>query len=267
MRIICLIKYVPDTEQFEYDYETDKINREKSRMILNPDDRNAVAWALNQKKQETSIYVEVVSMGPASTAEELKNLVRLGADHATLISDRQFAGSDSLATSVILSEYLRSKDFDILLTGTHTLDGGTGHVGPQVAECLEIDQFSNIRSIEAMTKDHSIVEAVHEEKTLRVKLQNPCVLGLTSQMNLRLGFVRYENIDKNVDTHFTLVTNETLNLSEEEVGRKGSPTKVRKTRVAKREKQESKVVQVDEQGIEEVVRFLQEKGYIACSRH
>lgn len=81
-------------------------------------------------------------------------------------------------------------------------------------------------------------------------------------MNLRLGFVRYENIDKDVDTQFSLVTNETLNLSKEVVGRKGSPTKVRKNVVAKREKVLRKTVKVDDEGIDEVIQFLQEKGYL-----
>jgi len=76
MKIICLVKFVPDTEKFEYDYETDKINRETSRMILNPDDKNALAWAMKQKKQDPSTFVEVVSMGPLKLEEEMKDLDR-----------------------------------------------------------------------------------------------------------------------------------------------------------------------------------------------
>lgn len=261
MKIICLVKFVPDTEQYEYDYETDKINREKSRLILNPDDRNALAWALQRKKQDPTVSVEVVSMGPQKLEKELKDFVRLGADHGTLISDRHFAGCDSLATSLVLAKYLSQQEPDLILTGTHTLDGGTGHIGPQVAELLELDQFSNVRKIEEANKEFSIVEAVLDETRIRIKLTNPCVLSLTSQMNLRLGFVRYENIDKNVDGQFSLVTNDTLALSLEEVGRKGSPTKVCKNVVAKKEKTTSQVVMLDEAGIETVVSFLQEKGY------
>ncbi|MGO3728648.1 MAG: electron transfer flavoprotein subunit beta/FixA family protein, partial [Enterococcus viikkiensis] len=97
MRIICLVKYVPDTEKFEYDYKTDKINRDTSRLILNPDDKNAVAWAMQQKKRDPSTYVEVVTMGPLKLEEPMKDFVRLGADYGVLISDRRYAGSDSLA--------------------------------------------------------------------------------------------------------------------------------------------------------------------------
>lgn len=262
MKIICLVKYVPDTEKFEYDYETDKINRDASRLILNPDDKNAVAFAMMQKKQDPSVYVEVVTMGPLKLEEPMKDFVRLGADHATLISDRHFAGSDSLVTSRIISRYLASKEYDLLLTGTHTLDGGTGHVGPQIAETMGINQFSNIVAIKEATPAYSIVEALQEEKTYRLKIENPSVLSVTHQMNLRLGFVRYENIGRNVDDQFALVTNEDLQLTAEQIGGKGSPTKVRKNVVVKREQVEHKVVKVDDEGIDEVIHFLKEKGYL-----
>jgi len=262
MKIICLVKYVPDTEKFEYDYETDKINRDASRLILNPDDKNAVAFAMMQKKQDPSVYVEVVTMGPLKLEEPMKDFVRLGADHATLISDRHFAGSDSLVTSRIISRYLASKEYDLLLTGTHTLDGGTGHVGPQIAETMGINQFSNIVAIKEAIPAYSIVEALQEERTYRLKIENPSVLSVTHQMNLRLGFVRYENIGRNVDDQFALVTNEDLQLTAEQIGGKGSPTKVRKNVVVKREQVEHKVVKVDDEGIDEVIHFLKEKGYL-----
>ncbi|MDT2598857.1 electron transfer flavoprotein subunit beta/FixA family protein [Enterococcus hulanensis] len=262
MKIICLVKYVPDTEKFEYDYETDKINRDVSRLILNPDDKNAVAFAMMQKKQDPSVYVEVVTMGPLKLEEPMKDFVRLGADHATLISDRHFAGSDSLVTSRIISRYLASKEYDLLLTGTHTLDGGTGHVGPQIAETMGINQFSNIVAINEVTPAYSIVEALQEEKIYRLKIENPSALSVTHQMNLRLGFVRYENIGRNVDDQFALVTNEDLQLTAEQIGGKGSPTKVRKNVVVKREQVEHKVVKVDDEGIDEVIHFLKEKGYL-----
>lgn len=262
MKIICLVKFVPDTEKFEYDYETDKIDRDASKLILNPDDKNAVAFAMAQKKQTPSTYVEVVTMGPMKLEEPMKDFVRLGADQAVLISDRQFAGSDSLVTSRIISSYLASKDYDLLLTGTHTLDGGTGHVGPQIAEVMGINQYSDIVAIKEVTKEYSIVEALQEEKTYRLKIQNPSVLSVTHLMNLRLGFVRYENIGRNVDDQFALVTNETLQLPADQIGGKGSPTKVRKNVVVKREQVAHKVVKVDDEGIDEVVHFLKEKGYL-----
>lgn len=262
MKIICLVKFVPDTEKFEYDYETDKIDRDASKLILNPDDKNAVAFAMKQKKQDPSTFVEVITMGPMKLEEPMKDFVRLGADHAVLISDRRFAGSDSLVTSRILARYLENESFDLLLTGTHTLDGGTGHVGPQIAELMGINQFSNSIAIPEVTQDFVVIDALQEEKTYRVKINNPSVISVTHQMNERLGFVRYENIGKKVDDHFSLVTNDTLQLPLDAIGGKGSPTKVRKNVVVKREQVPHKVVKVDDEGIEEVIDFLKGKGYV-----
>lgn len=106
------------------------------------------------------------------------------------------------------------------------------------------------------------MEALQEEMTYRLKIQNPSVLSVTHQMNLRLGFVRYENIGRNVDDQFALVDNEVLQLPAEQIGGKGSPTKVRKNIVVKRKQVEHKVVKVDDEGIDEVVCFLKEKGYL-----
>lgn len=109
-------------------------------------------------------------MGPSRQAEELKNIIRIGTDSAVLISESQFAGSDSLATSLVLARYIILQKFDLILTGTHTLDGGTGHIGPQVAELLGINQFSNIRDVEEINQDFSVVEAIQEGKSMRLKL-------------------------------------------------------------------------------------------------
>ena len=76
MKIICLVKFVPDTEKFEYDYETDKIDRDASKLILNPDDKNAVAFAMRQKKQDPSTSIEIVTMGPMKLEEDMKDFVR-----------------------------------------------------------------------------------------------------------------------------------------------------------------------------------------------
>ncbi|MBV7391285.1 electron transfer flavoprotein subunit beta/FixA family protein [Enterococcus alishanensis] len=261
MKIICLVKFVPDAEKFEYDEINDRINRETSCLVLNPDDKNALAWALQAKKTDKNVNVEVVSMGPKKIEKELKDFVRLGANKATLICDKAYAGSDSLATSRVLAKYLSEQNYDLLLTGTHTLDGGTGHIGPQVAELLAIDQFSNVKKIDCFD-GYTIVEALQDNQILQLKIPFPCLISIISQINVRLGFVRYENIDKNVDEQFSLVTNETLVLDEHLIGRKGSPTKVRKNIFIKPEKKDHQTMQVDDEGIETVVAFLQEKGYL-----
>lgn len=262
VRIICLVKYVPNVSGAPFDAKSDRINRDKARLVLNPDDANALAWALKQKKKTQKTYVEVVSMGPIKIEDNLKDLIRLGVDRAVLINDKYYVGSDSYVTSLILAQYLSEKEYDIILTGTHTLDGGTAHVGPQVAEKLGINQYSNVSKIEEVSKTESIVTVSQDNQLIRLSIKNPSLLSLNNQMKLRLGFVRYENFDKNVDNQFVLVTNKTLMLSLERIGRNGSPTKVKKNTHVKEIKTPQKIVTVDDEGIETVIDYLKEKGYL-----
>ncbi|UDM80376.1 electron transfer flavoprotein subunit beta/FixA family protein [Vagococcus fluvialis] len=261
MRIICLVKYVPNAAGAQFDAKKDRINREKARLILSPDDTNALAWALKKKKENPGTYVEVVSMGPIKIENDLKEVLRLGVDKAVLINDKSFVGSDSYATSLIISKYLESTEFDIILTGTHTLDGGTGHVGPQIAERLNINQYSNIVEISEVNSNESIIKVNQDNKLINIGMKNPSILSVTSQMRERLGFVRYENIDKDVDNQFILVTNETLEVPSENIGRKGSPTKVRRNILIKEKKVPQQIVDISDEGIDTVIHYLKEKGY------
>ena len=220
-----------------------------------------MAWALKKKKENQEIYIEVVSMGPRKIESDLKDIIRLGVDKAVLINDKHFAGSDSFATSLIISSYLESAEFDVVLTGTHTLDGGTGHIGPQIAERLEMNQYSNIIEIGEISSKESMIKVNQDNKLINIVMKNPSILSVTSQMRERLGFVRYENINKCVDSQFILVTNETLNIPFDNIGRKGSPTKVRRNILVKEKKVPQKFVDVSDDGIETVIHYLKEKGY------
>lgn len=261
MRIICLIKYVPNSAGAQFDAKRDRINREKARLILSPDDMNALAWALRKKKEIPETFIEVVSMGPIKIEKNLKELLRLGIDRAVLINDKEFIGSDSYSTSLIISKYLETVKYDIIITGTHTLDGGTGHVGPQIAEKLNINQYSNISDIIEIDSNKSIVTVNQDSNVLSICLENPSVLSVTSKMREKLGFVRYEDIDKNVDNQFILVTNKTLIIPRDKIGRLGSPTKVIRNTLIKQEKIPQMIVDTSDEGIETIISYLKEKGY------
>nr|MBK5236951.1 electron transfer flavoprotein subunit beta/FixA family protein [Clostridium sp.] len=144
MKIICLVKFVPDVDNFTYDYEKNVLVRENMKLILNPEDGCALAFALRIKGKNTEAFVEIVSMGPQSTIPLIEDLLRINADKATLISDKLYVGSDTYVTSKIIAKYLRDKEYDFILTGSHSLDGDTAHIPAQLAEILQISQLSNI---------------------------------------------------------------------------------------------------------------------------
>jgi len=265
MKIICLIKYVPNMEDFKYDYERNVLIREKMNQILNPEDACAVAFALSVKKIQLTTEIEVVCMGPHNIIPKLEDLLRLNVDHATLISDLAFAGSDTYATSKVLARYLKQKTVDLILTGTHTLDGDTSHVPAQVAQWLKLPHLSNIISIQNNNIDSGRLELSvdHDDKIMTYALSLPAVLSLQKDCPYKLPYVRYDDLNKKVSDRLQVINCSDLDLSKEEVGFDGSKTKVIKTFVKTMTRQDKLEVFNDEAGIQVVYDFLKDKGYLS----
>jgi len=151
-RIIVLIKQVPDTTAVSAKaMKADgTLNRAALPAVFNPEDLNALEMALEIREQHGG-SVCAVTMGPPSAAAILREALFRGADRAVLVTDRRFAGSDTLATSYILSRAIRTiGGFDIVLCGRQAIDGNTAQVGPQVAEKLGINQLTYIEKIERL---------------------------------------------------------------------------------------------------------------------
>lgn len=149
MNIAVLIKQVPETDNLIIDEETGTVKRTGVETIVNPLDLYALEAALRIKEENGNSTVHVVSMGPPSAEKALREALSMGADTAALVSDKTFAGSDTFATSYILSEALKtSGHFDLILCGEKAVDGDTGQVGPELAAFLDIDVVSFVSDIE-----------------------------------------------------------------------------------------------------------------------
>jgi len=264
MKIACLVKFIPDVDNFLYDYEKNILLRESVKLVLNPDDACALAFALEVKGKRPETEVEIVTMAPASVTPLVEDLLRRNADRATIISDRLFAGSDTYATSKIIARYLENTKFDLILTGTHSLDGDTSHVPSQIAELLGLEQLSNIVKIheESMTNESVIVEVDTEKNIAKFEMQLPCILSLSKESKYKLPFVRYKDLALDVSDRVFVIDNELLSLPETETGLKGSLTKVNRTFTKTIQKKERVLVGNDEEGIETVYRFLKFKGFV-----
>ena len=254
MKITCLVKFVPNL---------DKKQNEKSHLVLDPESGKGLAVALGLKKTDGVTVVNVVSMGPRTVSAPMKDLVRLGADDAVLLSDRAFAGSDSYATSHTLVRYLGRSPFDYIITGTRAMDGSTGHVGPQIAEMLGIAQVSDVVAVRELSQQTAVIDAVVDESVVTFSMPAPAVLSIGSECRARLGFVRFQDLDKNVDGHFTVCGNEQLRLPADSVGARGSLTRVRDNRPIRRRRARPEIVRDDDAGIERVHALLKEKGVLA----
>lgn len=154
MRIIVLAKQVPDTRNVGKDaMKADgTINRAALPAIFNPEDLNALEQALRLKERYPGSTVTLLTMGPGRAAEIIREGLYRGADDGVLLTDRAFAGADTLATSYALAMAIRKMgDFDLIVGGRQAIDGDTAQVGPQVAEKLGLSQITYAEEIVGVT--------------------------------------------------------------------------------------------------------------------
>ena len=157
--IVVLAKQVPDTRNIGKDAmkANGTVNRAALPAIFNPEDLLALEQALRIKDQNPNSIITVLTMGPIRAANILRDALFRGADRGVLVTDKKFAGSDTLATSYVLSLALKKlKPFDIVLCGRQAIDGDTAQVGPQVAEKLKIPQITYVEDILEVKKAHLI---------------------------------------------------------------------------------------------------------------
>ena len=154
MRIIVLAKQVPDTRNVGKDaMKADgTINRAALPAIFNPEDLSALEQALRLKERYPGSTVTLLTMGPGRAAEIIREGLYRGADDGVLLTDRAFAGADTLATSYALAMAIRKiGDFDLIVGGRQAIDGVTAQVGPQVAEKLGLSQITYAEEIVGVT--------------------------------------------------------------------------------------------------------------------
>jgi electron transfer flavoprotein beta subunit len=182
MEIVVCIKQVPDTTEVKINPETNTLIREGVPSIVNPFDENAVEAALKLREQHGG-KVTVISMGPPQAKEALRHVLAMGADEVILISDRAFAGSDTLATSYTLSQAIKKiGKFDLIICGKQAIDGDTAQVGPGVAEWLNLPQVTFVVKIE-MAGNKLKLERLLEETNEIVESPLPCLITVVKQIN------------------------------------------------------------------------------------
>jgi electron transfer flavoprotein beta subunit len=233
LNIVVCIKQVPDTTNVRINPETNTLIREGVESIINPFDMYAIEEGLRIKEQHGGT-VTVLSMGPPQVEKALREAVSLGVDQAILLSDRAFAGADTLATSLTLAYGIRKVEelggtVDLIFMGKQAIDGDTGQVGPGVAEHMGLPHITDIRKIEEISEDAGTitVERLLEDGYLRIKSPLPVVLTVVKEINEpRLPSLRGKMNAKKAE--ITMWTAEDLNVEPEVIGLNGSPTWVMK---------------------------------------
>ncbi|MCD3217948.1 electron transfer flavoprotein subunit beta/FixA family protein, partial [Clostridium botulinum C] len=181
MKIVVCLKQVPDTNQVKIDPVTGTLIREGVPSIINPEDKNALEEAL-RLKDEKGATVTVISMGPPQAEAALREAMAMGADDAILISDRAFAGADTLATSYALAGALKKLEYDFILAGRQAIDGDTAQVGPEIAEHLGIPQVTYVEKVD-VEGDKLTVRRALENGYEVLEVQTPCLLTAIKELN------------------------------------------------------------------------------------
>ncbi|MFV0499878.1 MAG: electron transfer flavoprotein subunit beta [Bacilli bacterium] len=227
MKIIVLLKQVPDTTEISVDYETGTLIRQGVASIMNPDDKAGLEEAL-KIKDKYDAHVTVLSMGPLQAEYMLKEALAMGADDAILLTDRKFAGSDTWATSSILSGALEKMEYDLIIAGRQAIDGDTAQVGPQTAEKLDIPHVTYIEEIESVEENSITLKRQFEFGYQRINVSFPCLITTLSEMNTP-RFMHATGIVDAMQQDIKIITREDIIVNDEEIGLKGSPTKVKRT--------------------------------------
>lgn len=225
MDIIVCIKQVPDTTDVKIDPKTNTLIREGIPCRINPFDENAIEESLRLKERYGG-KVTVITMGPLQAIEALKDAYAMGSDEVILISDKNFAGSDTYATSYILSTAIKKiGKYDLILCGKQAIDGDTAQVGPGIAEHLGIPQITYVRKIIEMTDTSIIVERATETGYEKVKAELPVLLTVLKEINVP----RYPSLKGKIMAKRLQIPVWGLNdlgCDTSKIGLEGSPTQV-----------------------------------------
>jgi len=209
--------------------ETNTIIREGVEAIVNPFDVYAVEEGIRIREKSESGKVTVLSMGIPSVAELLKETIAVGADEAVLLSDRVFAGADTLATAYALSMGVRKiGGYDLIICGKQATDGDTAQVGPSLAEKLGIPHTTYVRRIEEIREGYIRCQRMTDDGYEVIEMPLPAVITVVKEINEpRLpslkGMMRAKKAEVPVWTAADIGADENL------CGLKGSPTQVVET--------------------------------------
>ena len=180
LNIIVLAKQVPDTRNVGPDAMTPEgtVNRSALPAIFNPEDLNALEQALRLKDQFPGTTVTVITMGPGRAAEVIREAMYRGADGGYLLTDRAFAGADTLATSYALATAIKHvcPQASLIIGGRQAIDGDTAQVGPQVAEKLGLNQITYVEEILEVKSEGLVVKRHIDGGVETVESPLPCVL-------------------------------------------------------------------------------------------
>lgn len=231
MKILVCAKQVPDTSEIRIDPVTNTLIRDGVPAILNPHDGCALEAAARIKDKMPDTEIVVLSMGPPQAQNVVRECIATAADRGYLISGRAFGGSDTYATSYILSYAIRSLEdregrFDAIFCGKQAIDGDTAQVGPEIAEHLDLPQVTCALTAEVQGRELKITKEI-DGGTMMLSAPLPCVVTFTDpEWDLRFPTLKRRVAARKLE--IPVITDTDLaDIDQTKIGLKGSPTRVR----------------------------------------
>ncbi len=286
LKIIVLAKQVPDTRNVGKDaMKADgTVNRAALEAIFNPEDLNALEQALRIKDMVPGSTVTLLTMGPGRAAEVIREGMYRGADNGYLLTDRKFAGSDTLATSYAIATAVSKMEYDIVVAGRQAIDGDTAQVGPQAAEKLGIPQVTYVEEVEKVDAKGLVIKRRLDNGMERVKAPLPVLITVHSSApdcrpRIAKNVMKFkhartltelqdatEDYSQMINNRPYLKINEwsvaDIGADEEALGLSGSPTKVKKIENVVFKANEAMVIQANDKEIESLIVELIENHTI-----
>ena len=272
LKIVVLAKQVPDTRNVGKDAMTAEgtVNRAALPAIFNPEDLNALEQALRLKEQNPGSTVGILTMGPPRAGEIIRQGLYRGADTGWLLTDRLFAGADTLATSYALATAIKKiGDVDIVIGGRQAIDGDTAQVGPQVAQKLGLNQVTYAEEVLSVKDGKATIKRVIDGGVETVEAPLPVVITVNGSaapcrpQNAKL-VMKYKRYLYNERPELTLNQWSVADVDGDvnQCGLNGSPTKVKAIKNIVFQAKESKTLTASDADIEGMIKELLDEKII-----
>lgn len=229
LHLVACIKQVPDTKVIKMNPKTNTMDRSSAPAILNPYDAHAVEEAVRLRARYGG-FVSVLTMGPPPAVKAIRKCIEIGADEGYMISDRAFAGADTLATSYALYKALEKiasiRPVDLIICGKMTIDGDTGQVGPGIARRLDIPPLTSVNKVVEVNREegYAIVHRKLEDGYEVVRSSLPCLLSVEKEIN-EVPYSPLPNMIRAARYEPTVWSvNDLADIDRTQLGLKGSPT-------------------------------------------
>ena len=262
MHIVVLVKPTPDIERVRFDVERGVVDRSSAELEINPLDLYAIEIAV-RIKEKLGGTVTAISMAPPHGEKALRDAIARGVDRAILLTDRRFAGADTLATSYTLASAIKKLGhFDLIVCGEKSVDGDTGQVGPEIAEHLGIPHTSYVVEVKEVEKDRIVVVSDLGNAYYLLKLKLPALISVTKEVAIPRK-PKFKDVLRARKAMIEVWSADDLKdvIDLNRIGLMGSPTRVVKAYYAFEKGREGIVVK-GEEGIRKFIELLKAEGVI-----